>query len=1021
MANPIISKDELAERGALASIFDDPEIINEVSEILTPEDFYEVANQTLYALMLIFRETGRPIHPIGIASELAKNDELKTIGGIMYITELTNPSSLAAYATDAVGYALIIKEHADKRKLQILGDEITRTATTGSGFSASEALTFAEENVFKISNSAVESSGIKNIGAIFDETVDDIEEAGRNPEGVAVGVPSGFIDLDRKTAGFHKGQIVIIAARPAVGKVAEGTLTIPTPTGYTTFADIEAGDEILGADGKTYHVVKAHPMTTDLDSYEITFSDKSKVVVGADHEWYTETRAARKSRRTSILSEPTLLRGTVLSKEKIDILKTELGATSDDDVYTVFELAQLMRLPSASTTLIAVAEKLASVGQTFLTGTTNRKAKLYNSNEIYSNLLKNDKRIKIHSDAIVLNKITNLVHSSTNDSLSIRQIVNELFPNDDINQSVSYIHKLITKAKITPVKEEFVLTSFTEKSPRILYNKKELISAYLTHSSAFQNDQRHKNIYGSVKTTLDIMETLTVSADKRWNHSIPLTKPINLPEAVLPIHPYALGAWLGDGYAAGGTICGIDHEIKDFIVFYGYNDYSERTPQREYNDKNFRIWNFSKLNKQLKESHLSLSYGQSVGRNGSTKHIPMEYLRGSIQQRRELLAGLMDTDGTVMKNSSGVQFDNTNKAIIDGVYDLACGLGYRPMITENDGAINGLTISPITNIPYKKVFTVFWSTDDDVFKISRKVELHRKGVALTFNEEKNNRRYIVAINKVPNVPMRCITVDSPDHLFLVGKSMIPTHNSTIAVDIARHASLLAGKSVLMFSLEMDKKELLKRVISAQTRIPLQKIRTGDLTREEWKEFMATRQEIQNSYFFIDDTPKVSLGRIRSAAIKQKMRPEGLDLIIVDYLQLMETSSRRNNGTRENEVSELSRGFKILAKELELPIIVLSQLNRGPEQRSDKTPVASDLRESGSLEQDADVILLLNRPEIYDENDRPGEADLIIAKQRNGPTGKIILIPMLEISKFANGGGIIASGIEVSGVDDETPF
>lgn len=229
--------------------------------------------------------------------------------------------------------------------------------------------------------------------------------------------------------------------------------------------------------------------------------------------------------------------------------------------------------------------------------------------------------------------------------------------------------------------------------------------------------------------------------------------------------------------------------------------------------------------------------------------------------------------------------------------------------------------------------------------------------------------------------------------------------STLAVDFARGAAIRAGKSVLFFSLEMGKEEITQRVLSAESLVELQKIRSGkNLTSDDWARLKRSKKELSESNLFIDDNPNLSLVDLRTKAMRQANTPAGLDLIVVDYLQLMETT-KGTNLSREQLISEISRGVKLLAKELELPIIILCQLNRGTENRSDKVPLASDLRESGSLEQDADMVFLLHRPEAYDPNDRPGQADLIIAKQRNGPTGKVVLVPLLNVSKFASATGI----------------
>lgn len=230
--------------------------------------------------------------------------------------------------------------------------------------------------------------------------------------------------------------------------------------------------------------------------------------------------------------------------------------------------------------------------------------------------------------------------------------------------------------------------------------------------------------------------------------------------------------------------------------------------------------------------------------------------------------------------------------------------------------------------------------------------------------------------------------------------------STLAVDFCRAAAFLAEKTVLFFSLEMSKEEITERIISAEARVALQDLRSGNVTKEDWMNIDEVENKIKTGTFLVDPSPNVSLSKIRSLSVRQQMKPEGLDMIVIDYLQLMEVPKGSSKGaSRQEQVSELSRGLKLLAKELQIPVIVLSQLNRSSETRVDRVPQVSDLRESGSLEQDADIVFLIHRPEAGDENNRPGETDLIIGKHRSGPTGKIPLTSMLEYSKFVQGQGI----------------
>ena len=370
------------------------------------------------------------------------------------------------------------------------------------------------------------------------------------------------------------------------------------------------------------------------------------------------------------------------------------------------------------------------------------------------------------------------------------------------------------------------------------------------------------------------------------------------------------------------------------------------------------------------------------------KHIPSEYLRGSERQRRDLLAGLLDTDGTVMPTGV-VQFTSTSPALARDVQELVVSLGYRCGVSTR--RVRGA--SPASSTAY----TISFSPDDEVFWLERKRKAHKERGHRLFT--RRGSRFITEVRPVESVPVRCIQVESDDHLYLAGRSMIPTHNSTMGLDIARSASIKHGLTSVIFSLEMSRTEITMRMLSAEARIPLQKLRQGKLDDSDWTKMARTMGELSDAPLFIDDSPNMSLMEIRAKCRRLKQR-HGLKIVIIDYLQLM--SSGKRVESRQQEVSEFSRALKLLAKELEVPVIAISQLNRGPEQRTDKKPQMSDLRESGSIEQDADMVILLHREDAYErESPRAGEADFIVAKHRNGPTDTITVAFQGHYSRFVD--------------------
>lgn len=222
--------------------------------------------------------------------------------------------------------------------------------------------------------------------------------------------------------------------------------------------------------------------------------------------------------------------------------------------------------------------------------------------------------------------------------------------------------------------------------------------------------------------------------------------------------------------------------------------------------------------------------------------------------------------------------------------------------------------------------------------------------------------------------------------------------TALGLNLVSHAALRENKSVAFFSVEMPKEQLMIRILASESKTNSHKIRVGDIDDKSWSQLINTAAKISSSQLFINDTSGISPFDIRSVARKQKSK-HGLDMIIIDYLQLMNLKQKVES--REREVSEISKSLKSLAKELKIPIIALSQLNRSVETRSNRRPMLSDLRESGSLEQDADVIMMIYRKDYYEQVNPSGVAEIIIGKQRNGPTGTATLLWEPSFGRFSS--------------------
>jgi replicative DNA helicase len=375
----------------------------------------------------------------------------------------------------------------------------------------------------------------------------------------------------------------------------------------------------------------------------------------------------------------------------------------------------------------------------------------------------------------------------------------------------------------------------------------------------------------------------------------------------------------------------------------------------------------------------------------SRTKLPIGYLRASFKQRLALLQGFMDIAGRVSDDAGvTVELHLANRGLMEQVHHLACSLGHKP------GSVRGWAELRHGAEP-EQGWLLRWRPADPVFRLARKANALAtvpQGVGSV-----TARRCVIDIREVEPVPVRCIQVDSESHLYLAGRSLIPTHNSALALSIAQHVATNDHVPVVYFSLEMSKMELVQRLMCSEARVDSNRLRKGALQDSDWPKLSLALGRLAEAPIFIDDTPNATIMEMR-AKCRRVASKTGLGMVIIDYLQLMAPLKRTDN--RVQEVSEISRSLKILARELNVPVIALSQLSRNVEYRADKRPLLADLRESGSIEQDADVVMFIYRDEVYHpDSPQRGIAELHISKHRSGPIGKVELTFLEHYTKFAN--------------------
>jgi replicative DNA helicase len=674
--------DIAAEQCVLGGMLLSKDAISDVLDVIKGPDYYRPAHQLIHEVILDLYGRGEPADPVTVSAELTRRGDIGRMGGAPYLHTLIASVPTAA---NAGYYARIVRERAILRRLVEVGTKIVQLGYSGDG-DADELVDRAEAEVYGVTDRRV-AEDYAPLSEIMPGALDEIEAIGSRG-GTLTGVPTGFADLDALTNGLHPGQMIVIAARPAIGKALALDTPLPTPEGWTTMGEVRSGDWLLGADGRPARVVAATEVMTGRPCFEVEFGDGTVIVADAEHQWITS-------------------QGLVTT--------TQLAA-------------------------------VPGVG----------------------------------------------------------------------------------------------------------------------------------------------------------GHAVDVARPADLPDRDLPFPPYALGVLLGN--ETGRLFSDADPELILAIEAAGVPD--SATAQ-------------------------SVLAGLGLAQD---RHIPAEYLRASEVQRRELLAGLLDVAGRVLPGGA-VQLAARSPRLAADARELALSLGYVATLTSGSGS---------------RSHVVAFTPAEKVFRLTRKLAEQD----LSSRPAAARCRLITKVRPVPSVPVRCVQVDSADHTYLCGPSWIPTHNSTLALDLARAASVHAGLAAVIFSLEMSRNEITMRLLSAEARVALHHMRTGQLGDDDWTRLARRMSEVADAPLFIDDSPNMSMMEIRAKCRRLKQRHD-LKLIIIDYLQLMSSPKRVEN--RQQEVSELSRSLKLLAKELNVPVVALSQLNRGPEQRTDKRPMLSDLRESGCLTADTTLL------------------------------------------------------------------
>ncbi|WP_354011299.1 replicative DNA helicase [Endozoicomonas lisbonensis] len=928
-----------AEQSVLGGLLLDNEAWDKVGDKVTSDDFYHPRHRIIYSAMAKSANESLPFDPLTLADTLDRQGDLDDAGGMLYITELV--SSVAGIA-NIEAYATIIQERSVLRKLIQISQKITERAYNPEGLNSQDVLDEAERLVFNIAEERPKTGGPQGVREILDNTVKKIDEL-FNAGDAITGITTGFADLDNMTSGMQPSDMVIVAARPSMGKcIVSGSRVLDPESGELVKIDdiVARQSGSLLSLGDDFRLSPATPSAFVDDGLKPVF--KVKTALGRTIE--------------------TTLTHPFLSGDGWQ----PLGNLKVGDAVAVPRVLPVFGHKYLSGHEIRLMAYFIGDG-----GTTQTSLRFTNGNEA------------------VLDDFIAAVNAFGGVKCA------RIEGNEGTTPSVRVSSDL---GQVSEARQQFAqkLSSLMLKrgiTGKMLASKLNVAESTISY---WKNGEATP-VEGRV---LPLCQVLNVGTEELfpggyeqavWNDQNPLTKWLDaiglnnrlahektIPEVVYQLEKDGLAMFLshlftcdGSAFVQGNGQCRISYSSSSYELIKGLQ-------------------------------HLLLRFGV----NAKIREKVTRYPGAQVPYELEVLSqssiqAFIDSIGifakedrieAVRKELAGkVPHDNSDilpESVCEYILKLKGDRSWREIYTSA-GKIYPENYNPhLTGASRRGVsrrraalFAELFA--DDYLR-------HLASSDLYWDK-------IVSIEPQGDRQVYDLTV--PDtHNFVAEDFCV--HNTTFAMNLVENALLNTDKGIMVFSLEMPSEQLMMRMLSSLGRINQSKVRSGNLEEEDWPKLVSAVERIKDKKLFIDDTAGISPSEMRSRA-RRIVREHGeLGMIMIDYLQLMQIPGYDQG--RTNEISEISRSLKAIAKEFNVPVIALSQLNRSLEQRPNKRPVNSDLRESGAIEQDADVIMFIYRDEVYNpDTEYKGVGEIIIGKQRNGPIGSVRLAFIGQYTRFEN--------------------
>jgi replicative DNA helicase len=921
-----------AEQSLLGGLMLDQRAWDQIADVVSGDDFYRADHRLIFSAVAALVERSQPPDAVTVSEHLQRLGQLEAAGGLPYLARLVEDTPSAA---NIRAYARIVRDHAMLRRLIEIGGDIAASAHATEGLSASEIVDRAEQLVFEIAESGGKGSGFQSLKQILPKTIDRLDFLSHSTSEIT-GVSTGFVEMDKMTAGLQRGELIIIAGRPSMGKcVVSGSRIMNPDTGA-----LETIDDCVRA------------------------------------------------RRASLVSLDAC--GRLQSTEASDFV--------DDGVKPVFELKTALGrrvLVTAPHPFLTPAgwKPLASLR-------VGMHVAVPRALPFFGKRVLPDALVKLAAYFITDGGLTQTVPMFTNAKLRVLR---------DFSEAVAHFPGM--RCNVLRSDQTRAVTIRVVRSFDAIRRARNAFAARLR---AFLGERR------LTLAALARSVGVSTSAVHHWT-----TGAVAPGAAVLPrFRDIGFSAPLEPGSAAihkNG-----DNPVKQWLVdigLWGKSAHAKQVPAVIFELPREQVALF--LNRAFTcDGTIYVQNGDQVGIAYSTvneqlardlQHLLLRF--GIVAKLRYRTVPYRRTRRTAYELRIVRQEDIARFVGEIGIFGKERAAAKAVRVSSRKRPKVNLDVVPadVWNLIERKKGSRTWAD------LSRALGFTEKGHNLHVGTRGVSRArlrriadvlgdaelanlatsdiYWDRIESIEYVGERQVyDLTVPEHHNFVAEDIV-VHNTTLAINIAENAALGQKVPAAIFSMEMSAEQLSFRMLSSIGRIGQQRLRTGKLHDEDWPRVDSAVSMMSDAPIYVDDSGALTPTEVRARARRLK-REQGLGLIVVDYLQLMQVSGTVEN--RATEISEISRSLKALAKELDVPVIALSQLNRSVEQRQDKRPVMSDLRESGAIEQDADLIMFIYREEVYErDTPRKGIADIIIAKQRNGPVGDFRLTFLGEFTKFEN--------------------